>query len=96
MTSGAAVTVAAGPFTSGAHGVAYVGRTVTITISGGGFYGQPRITSTEAGTRVGVLRDTGTSLTIHVTTPARARQGWHTLTIVLANGKKCRVNYDVK
>ncbi|MHB2029371.1 MAG: beta strand repeat-containing protein [Acidimicrobiales bacterium] len=88
--------VAPGPFTTGAHGAALVGRTVTITISGGGFYGQPTITSTEAGTRVGVLHDTGTLLTIHVTTAARERMGWHTLTIRLANGKTCKVNYDVK
>lgn len=97
-TTTAAVTPpsAGGCFSSGAHGVALAGRTVTITISGGGFYGQPKITSTEFGTRAVVSHDSGTSLTVRVSTPANARMGWHTMTIRLANGKACRVNYNVK
>ncbi len=91
-----AAPAAKNPYTSGTHGVAYVGRTVTLTISGGNFYGQPSITSNVAGTRVGVKGDTGSLLTIIVTTPANARQGWHTFTITLANGKVCRANYNVK
>ncbi|MHB8335471.1 MAG: beta strand repeat-containing protein [Acidimicrobiales bacterium] len=91
-----AAPAAKNPFTHGVHGVAYVGRTVTLTISGGNFYGQPKITSNNAGTRVGVKGDTGTLLTIIVTTSANSRQGWHTFTITLANGKVCRANYDVK
>ena len=91
-----AAPAAKNPYTSGTHGVAYAGRTVTLTISGGNFYGQPRITSNVAGTRVGVKGDTGSLLTIIVTTPANAPKGWHTFTITLANGKVCRANYDVK
>ena len=91
-----AAPAAKNPFTSGTHGIAYVGRTVTLTISGGNFYGQPRITSNNAGTRVGVKGDTGTLLTIIVTTSASGRKGWHTFTITLANGKVCRANYLVK
>lgn len=91
-----AAPVAKNPYTTGTHGVAYVGRTVTLTISGGNFYGQPKITSNNAGTRVGVKGDTGSVLTIIVTTSASARTGWHTFTITLANGKVCRANYNVK
>ncbi len=92
----AAAPVAKNPFTSGVHGVAYVGRTVTLTISGGNFYGQPAITSNNPGTRVGVKSDTGTALTLVVTTSASAHTGWHTFTITFANGKVARANYDVK
>ena len=91
-----AAPAAKNPYTTGTHGVAYAGRTVTLTISGGNFYGQPRITSNVAGTRVGVKGDTGSLLTIIVTTPANAAKGWHTFTITLANGKVCRANYNVK
>jgi hypothetical protein len=78
------------------YGAVWVGRTVTVTISGTGFYGQPRITSNEVGTRAVVSRDTGKLLTVRVTVRAGSRTGWHTFTIRLANGKSCKVNYLVK
>jgi hypothetical protein len=81
---------------SGVHGVARVGKTVTLTISGTGFYGQPRISSTGAGVRATVSRDTGTLLTVRVTVSAHGAKGEHTFTITLANGKSCRVNYATK
>ena len=84
------------PFTTGTHGVAMVGRTVTLTISGGNFFGQPRVTSNAAGVRVGVSHDTGTLLTVIVTTPANSAKGWHTFTLTFANGKVARANYLVK
>jgi len=80
---------------TGAHGTAIAGKTVTMTISGTGFYGQPKITSTAAGTKVGVSKDTGKLLTIRVTTKAGIR-GEHTFTIRLANGKTGKANYAVK
>jgi hypothetical protein len=80
---------------TGAHGVAIAGKTVTMTISGTGFYGQPKITSTAAGTKVGVSKDSGKLLTIRVTTKAGIR-GEHTFTIRLANGKTGKANYAVK
>jgi hypothetical protein len=85
-----------GPFARGSRGVAFVGRTVTITIVGGRFYGQPIITSTEVGTRVGVVRDTGVLLTIRVTTAPRRPKGERTFTLHFAHGKTCKVNYAVR
>ena len=81
--------------TNPAHGTAIAGKTVTLTISGTGFYGQPKITSTSAGTRVGVLHDNGTLLTIRVTTKAGVA-GEHTFTVTEANGKSGKANYAIK
>jgi hypothetical protein len=81
--------------TNPAHGTAIAGKTVTMTISGTGFYGQPKITSSAAGTKVGVSKDTGKVLTIRVTTKAGVR-GEHTFTIRLANGKTGKANYAIK
>jgi hypothetical protein len=78
---------------TGAHGHGIAGKTVTMTISGTGFYGQPRITSTAAGTRVIVTHDTGHLLTIRVTTKAGTKHRSYTFTIRLANGKTGRANY---
>jgi hypothetical protein len=81
---------------TGAHGYAVPGRTVHMTISGTGFYGQPRITSSAAGTRVRVSGDTGHLLTILVTTKAGTKHRSYTFTIRLANGKTGRANYSVR
>jgi len=81
---------------TGAHGYAVPGRTVHMTISGTGFYGQPRITSSAAGTRVRVAHDTGHLLTIFVTTKAGTKHRNYTFTIRLANGKTGRANYSVR
>lgn len=83
-------------FAHGAKGFAEVGRSRLLTIAGAGFYGQPRITSTDVGARVGVLHDHGTSLVIRVTTSAGSRTGEHTLIIRFADGKVCKSNYSVK
>jgi len=80
----------------GAHGYAVPGRTVHMTISGSGFYGQPRIFSTAGGTRVRVAHDTGHLLTIFVTTKAGTKHRNYTFTIRLANGKTGRANYSVR
>jgi hypothetical protein len=82
--------------TTGAHGFAVVGRTVTITITGGGFYGQPTLTSTAVGVRAVVVKDNGKMLTVRVTTTSVRARGWHTFTIRLANGKMAKVNYLTK
>jgi hypothetical protein len=84
----------AGFHITGAHGSAKSGKTSTLTISGTGFYGQPKITSNAAGTRVGVSGDTGKLLTIHVTTK-KGIAGEHTFTVTLANGKSAKVNYKI-
>jgi hypothetical protein len=81
---------------SGVHGAAVAGKTVTITISGTGFYGQPKITSTATGSKFGVAKDNGRLLTVHVTTPASTKAGEHTLTVRLANGKSGKAGYNIK
>jgi hypothetical protein len=78
------------------HGYARVGRSVSLTITGVGFYGRPRVTSNERGTSVVVLHDRGTQLVVRVKVAARSRRGTHTFTIRLANGSVSRVNYVVK
>ncbi|MGC8511392.1 MAG: hypothetical protein ACP5PB_11055, partial [Acidimicrobiales bacterium] len=65
-------------------------------ITGQCFYAQPRVTSDEPGTRIGVLRDNGRVLVVRVTVRAGSQPGWHTLTIREPNGKTCKVNYLVK
>ena len=87
------VAVRARPHVAWLHGHAVVGKTKTLTIGGSGFYGRPRITSNEVGTRAVVSRDTGKLLTVRVTVRAGSRTGWHTFTIRLANGKSCKANY---
>jgi hypothetical protein len=88
--------VTVGLRTTGVHGSAVVGKTVTVTISGTGFYGQPKITSNEAGTKAVVSHDSGKLLTVRVTVKAGSRTGEHTFTIRLANGKSAKANYSVK
>lgn len=78
------------------NGVVLVGRSVTRTITGQCFYAQPRVTSDEPGTRIGVLHDNGRVLVVRVTVRAGSQPGWHTLTIREPNGKTCKVNYLVK
>jgi Putative Ig domain len=78
------------------HGDAVVGRRVSLTITGVGFYGRPRVTSNERGTSVTILHDRGTQLVVRVRVAPRSRKGWHTFTIRLANGSVSRVNYYVR
>jgi hypothetical protein len=77
-------------------GFAVPGKSLQFTIPGSGFFGNPKITSNEIGTRVVVLHDHGTSLIIRIIVPVGSRTGEHTLTIRFANGKTCKANYSVK
>ena len=77
-------------------GVTYVGKTVTIKISGSGFYGQPKVTSNVAGVRAVVSGDNGKVLTVRVTVAPTSPRGVHTFTVTLANGKSARINYNQK
>jgi len=79
-----------------AHGYAIVGRSVRFAITGGGFYGHPKVTSNEPGTTVGVEHDYGNVLIVKVTIPFGSPKGWYTLTIREPDGKSCKVNYLVK
>ena len=78
------------------YGFGVPGRITTMRIVGVGFYGQPRITSTAPGTRVGVTHDYGRQLVLRVFTKAGTLRSTHTFTIMLANGRTCRINYLVK
>jgi major membrane immunogen (membrane-anchored lipoprotein) len=73
-------------------GAVVAGRTVTITIDGTGFIGQPRVTS-HAGTTAVVTRDTGKVLVVRVKSAAHSRNGTFTFTITLSDGDACRVHY---
>ena len=77
-------------------GSAVVGGSVKLTINGVGFYGDPKITSNEKGTKVVVLHDYGTSLGVRIITPFGSAVGEHTLTIRLPDGKTFKINYFVK
>jgi hypothetical protein len=81
---------------SGVHGAAVVGKTVTITISGTGFYGQPKITSTAVGSKFAVAKDNGRLLTVHATIKAGTKAGEHVLTVKLANGKSGKAGFNIK
>jgi len=72
----------------------WTGKSVLTTITGTGFYGQPRITSNVGGTRVGVLHDTGHVLRIRVTVAATTPRGVHTFTIVFLHGQRTLVKYN--
>jgi hypothetical protein len=72
----------------------WTGRTVLTTIIGSGFYGQPHIVSNSFGTRVGVSRDNGRLLTIHVTVAAGTPGGVHTFTLIFANGERTSLRYN--
>jgi len=97
--SAAVLTAAAPPAPKGPHathvnGSAVTGKTVTITISGSGFTGAPKITSSAAGTTAKVSHDTGKLLTVRIST--KAGKGEHVLTIRNADGKSCKINYATK
>lgn len=77
-------------------GDALVGKSVVRRITGRCFYAQPRVTSNEPGTTIGVLHDHGVFLIVRIRVAAGSRTGWHTLTIRLADGRACKVNYLVR
>ncbi|MFY9783234.1 MAG: hypothetical protein WAK12_06845, partial [Acidimicrobiales bacterium] len=86
--------VVAKPFhVSAVHGAAVAGKTVTITISGSGFYGQPKVTAT--GYKFGVTGDSGSLLTIRVTAK-KGLHGEHLLTVTLANHKSGKAGFNTK
>ncbi len=82
------------PKATAAHGVAHLGKTVTVTVSGTHFYGQPRVTSNNPGVSVTVFGDSGKLLKLHITSRATARRGVHTLTITFKNGESTHVKYN--
>jgi hypothetical protein len=77
-------------------GYAVISHSVRLAITGGGFHGQPKITSNSKGTKIGVLHDYGDLLIVRVTVPKGPGRGWHTFRITNADGQFCKANYLVK
>ena len=77
------------------HGFAVLSRHVRFAITGCGFHGQPKVTSNDPGTVVGVQHDYGNVLIVRVWVQDGTPKGWHTFKITLANGKSAKVNYKV-
>jgi hypothetical protein len=82
------------PKATAAHGVAHLGKTSTVTISGTHFYGQPKVTSNNPGVKVTVNGDSGKTLTLHITSKKTSKKGVHTLTITFKNGESTHVKYN--
>jgi hypothetical protein len=83
------------PKATSAVGVAHLGKTSVVKVKGTHFYGQPKVTSNDPGTKVATAGDTGKVLTLHITTKATAKKGVHTLTITFKNGETTHVKYNV-
>jgi hypothetical protein len=92
VTADVVVPVNSLPVATRVVGYAVAGRTVSLAITGSGFFGRPRVTS-HSGTRVIVTKDSGTLLFLKATVKARSRRGTFTFTITLANGDQCQVKY---
>ncbi len=76
-------------------GGAWTGRTVTVTIVGSGFFGQPRIiSSTGRDTTAHVIHDTGKRLTVRVSVKTGTPRGVHVFRVTLSNGKSVNVHYS--
>ena len=86
----------AGPKATHVIGAAWVGRTVMVKIVGTNFYGRPRVISNVAGVKALVTGDSGTLLTVRVTVNAGVKTGVHTFTIILANGKRTSVKFNLR
>jgi hypothetical protein len=77
-----------------AHGVAHLGKTSSVKVSGTHFYGQPKVTSNDPGVKVTVNGDTGKLLSLRITTKKTSKTGVHTLTITFKNGESTHVKYN--
>jgi len=77
-------------------GSIFVGRTQTITLIGSGFTGRPRIIANVGGFSARVTQDTGRTLRVIVTVSATARTGVHSMTVILANGKRASVKFSLR
>jgi hypothetical protein len=82
------------PKATAAHGLAHLGKTSKVTVSGTGFYGQPTVRSNNPGVRVAVSGDNGKLLTMHITSKLTSKKGVHTLTIIFKNGETTHVKYN--
>jgi hypothetical protein len=85
-----------GPKATRVIGAALVGATSTIKIAGSYFFGRPKIVSNVAGVTAKVISDSGTLLTVKVTVLSGVKTGVHSFTIILTNGKRTSVKYNLK
>jgi hypothetical protein len=67
-----------------------------VTLVGSGFYGDPRVLSNVPGVTARVMRDTGTHLVVRVSVRPGVRVGVHSFTVILANGKRAAVRYNLR
>jgi len=77
-------------------GAVFVAQTRTVTLVGSGFYGDPRVLSNVPGVTARVMRDTGTHLVVRVSVRPGVRVGVHRFTVILANGKRAAVRYNLR
>jgi hypothetical protein len=87
-------TITPAPKATHVNGVVHTGKKSKVTISGSHFYGQPKITSNNKGTKVQVAGDNGKLLTVWVTTTKTSHRGIHTFIIRFANGGQTSVKYN--
>ena len=85
-----------GPVATHVIGAVWVGRTTTVKIAGSYFYGRPRVISNVAGVTAIVIGDSGQLLTVKVTVKVGVKTGVHSFTIILANGKRTSVKYNLR
>jgi hypothetical protein len=81
------------PVASRMSSAVWTGRTVTTTIIGSGFYGEPRIVSSVSGTKADVTRDNGRVLTIRVKIASGTPRGTHTFTLIFSRGQRTSLRY---
>jgi len=77
-------------------GAVFVGRTRTVTFVGSGFYGDPRVLSNVGGVVARVMRDTGVHLVVRVSVRPGVHVGIHGFTVILGNGKRAAVRYNLR
>jgi hypothetical protein len=70
------------------------GRSNRVTIIGANFYGQPRIISSARDTKIGVVSDTGSALSIVITVYPGAPVGIHTMKLTFPHGQVTSVLYN--
>ncbi|MHB8379788.1 MAG: hypothetical protein ACYDB2_07715 [Acidimicrobiales bacterium] len=77
-------------------GVIVVGQTRTVTLVGTGFYARPRIISNVRGLTSRVVRDTGSHLVVVVSVKPGAPLGIRVLVVILGNGKRSLVRFNLR
>ncbi len=77
-------------------GPVFMGRRMVIRVAGVGFFGAPRVISNTAGFSARVEHDSGTLLTILITSSPRNRVGIHVLVIIEPNGRRTALRFMLR